>query len=1132
MMRKTKLTQSATAGGLSFLSIMFAIAMMAGTTLAQSATGQIVGKVTDPNGAVVVGANVTAKSIDTGRETTATSDNEGSYIITALQPGLYDVTVQGGNFKASNQRVQVTIGSKVSLDTQLALTEVTGETVSVIASEGVEVNTQTAEVSNIVTGTQIRELPTLTRNPYDLIGLANNVSNDDPGPAVPGVGVSGRGAGFNINGLRAASTNVLLDGVDNNNVYYASLGQNIPLDAVGEFRVVTSNFSAEYGRASGGIINVLTRSGSNAFHGSGFEFNRISKLASNGFNNNANGIPRGVFTRNQFGYTFGGPAIKDKLFFFNSTEWTRVRSAGDVLSVVPTAALINASAASTRDFFSGYSLQSTPTGTSFTVGQLVDTFSLPGGNAFAALPAALPAFELARFTEPTNLGGGIPQNTYSTATRVDFDLSSKTLLYGRYAREYKNFFNGTSAFSPYAGFDTPATALNNNFLVSLTHTFSPRLLSESKIAFNRLNGNQPYGANPVGPGLFMFPGATGTIGGNAIAMPGYWPYNAANSPAGFGGPQNLGQVYEDLSYTLGRHQLKFGGQYVYIQDTHTFGAYENAVESLGPQGDYAQALGNFVTGNINQFQAAVFPQGKFPGESVDLPVGPPDFTRSNRYNEWAAYVNDSFRLRPSLVLNLGVRYEYYGVQHNKNRELDSNFYFGSGATLQERIRNGSVQVASSSPVGGLWKPDKNNFAPRLGFAWDIFGDGKTSLRGGYGLAYERNFGNVTFNVIQNPPSYAVLSIFNNVDVADLQITTNNAGPLAGTTPPTKILPTTSLRHVREDIVNAYAHFYSLAFQREVTRGHVLSVEYAGSRGEQLYSISPLNITGSGAFYLGDPNPNSRLNNVYSNINTRGNEGYSRYNALIVSLDGNNFRNTGMQFTVHYTFASAKDNLSSTFSEGAFNNNLGLTNPYDPSFDFGPADYDVRHRFVGSLIWQLPFARNTSGVTKALLDGWSVTGIFNARTGTPFTIFDGSNANLSSPRLVANGPLSVNVTDTGNANFFNYIDLTGQPVGAFGNAICGGCSDFGPYPANMTRRNQFRGPGLWNLDAGVSRNVKLNERYSLQLRAELFNALNHANLYIAPGTQDVTSGFVGAVKGVTPNGNVERRNVQLAVKFIF
>src|SRR6185503_2495457 len=200
---------------------------------------------------------------------------------------------------------------------------------------------------------------------------------------------------------------------------------------------------------------------------------------------------------------------------------------------------------------------------------------------------------------------------------------------------------------------------------------------------------------------------------------GYWPYNAAASPAGFGGPQNSGQAYQDMSYSRGRHQIKFGGQYFYIQDNRFFGAYQNAVESLGTQGNYAQAFGNFVTGNINQFQAAVFPQGKFPGQSVTLPVTQPDFTRSNRYHEWAAYVNDSFHITPSLVLNLGLRYEYYGVQKNKFPELDSNFYFGAGATLPEQIRNGSTQIASASPVGGLWAPDKNNFAPRVGFAWDV-----------------------------------------------------------------------------------------------------------------------------------------------------------------------------------------------------------------------------------------------------------------------------------------------------------------------------------------------------------------------------------------------------------------------------
>ena len=242
-MQKIRTWRGGIKRGLAFLSLALVLAVCAVNALAQTETGQINGKVTDPNGATVAGGKVLVKSLSTSRELTATANDQGLYTVTSLQPGLYDVMIDAGSFKQSSQRVQVTVGSKVSLPTQLALTEVQGNTVTVVASEGVAVETQTQEVSNIVTGTQIRELPTITRNPYALIGLANNVSNDDPGPPVPGVGVSSRGAGFNINGQRAASTNVLLDGVDNTNAYYASVGQNIRSDSVGEFRVVTSNFS-------------------------------------------------------------------------------------------------------------------------------------------------------------------------------------------------------------------------------------------------------------------------------------------------------------------------------------------------------------------------------------------------------------------------------------------------------------------------------------------------------------------------------------------------------------------------------------------------------------------------------------------------------------------------------------------------------------------------------------------------------------------------------------------------------------------------------------------------------------------------------------------------------------------------
>ena len=254
----------------------------------QAETGQINGKVTDPHGAVIPGATVTAKNTNTGAERTVQANDSGEYIITNLQPGRYEVTATASSFQPTKVTVELTVGAKTSAEIKMGLQQVAGE-VNVVAAGGVEINTQTAEVSNVINSTQITELPTLTRNPYSLATISPNVSSDPQGS-------TGRGVGVSINGQRAASTEILLDGGENVDTFVASTGQSVPLDSVAEFRIITSNFSAEYGRASGGIVNVATRSGSNEFHGTVFEFNRLSRLASNGFNNNAQGLKKGVFT--------------------------------------------------------------------------------------------------------------------------------------------------------------------------------------------------------------------------------------------------------------------------------------------------------------------------------------------------------------------------------------------------------------------------------------------------------------------------------------------------------------------------------------------------------------------------------------------------------------------------------------------------------------------------------------------------------------------------------------------------------------------------------------------------------------------------------------------------------------------
>lgn len=1139
--------------------------------LAQADLGSISGTVADASGAVLPKATVTVTNLATGANRSTNTNGRGEYQISQLLPGQYKVTVSASGFSEASQTLVVAVGSSNTLAIKLSVTG--GQTeILVAADDATSVQLDKPEISEVVNNGQVQSLPTPDRNPYALVALSGNISSDSSG--------GNRGVGYNISGSRSASVDILLDGAENTEMFGVGIGQSVPQEAMQEFRVVTANPGVEYGRASGGAVNVATKSGSNQFHGSAYEYNRISSFASAGYNNNnlySYGLltnPKARFVRNQFGYSLGGPIKHDKLFFFSATEWTRVRSSANKTAQVPLDGLISMSGSTTQSFFSSYgTLGKISRGSSMTGADIYnsglwksDLVKLAGGTP-TDVPNSkwytTPLFGLVSYQVPADSGGGNPQNTYNSFNRIDWTISDKTSLFGRYIILSENDFAGTVNSSPYAGYNTGQTQYNNNALVSLTHAFSPSLSSTTKFLFSRFNNKQPLGTVPVSPTLYINPSTAQSLGGTNIIFPGY----SATSPGNaipFGGPQNFAQIVEDIEWIKGKHTIRFGGEYLYLKDNRTFGAYEEAVEALAASGT-KNALYNFVQGGLAQLTVAINPQGAYPCSkntstgaytvtsacSLTLPVSQPNFSRSNRFHDGAAYIADTYRINSRLTIDAGVRWEIYGPQHSSHPELDANFFPGTGSTFLDQIRNGQVMTRKTAPNGRLWNLNLKQFGPRLGFAFDPFGNGKTSIRGGYSISYERNFNNVTFNVIQNPPNYGVVNFTAAGDNGGvlIPISTTNLGQFASGTG-TKALPNVTLRAVDPKVKPVYAQNWSLSVERSLTSTTLASIQYVGTRGIHNYSIANINRAYSGGVYKGDGYVPGRLNTQYSNINWRGSDGDSYYNGVNVSLRSNNIRHTSLHTTVNYTFSHSIDNTSSTFTDGGSNNdNLGYLDPFNHALDRGASDFDHKHRIVASIAWELPFAQHSSGVKSYLAKGWTIGTIFNAKSGNPFTMFDCYYAFSACPRAIFNyqepTQRTGNMTNLSSASspntfaymrFKSYYDTDGNLTSNYNQVVndISGTSDFAPcntvgcpWPAGMTQRNAFRGPGSWNQDISINKTIQLTERYGLVLRMETLNVYNHANAVLnLGGTNDVSSYTdVLAYK----DGN---RRTQLTAKFTF
>ncbi|HKY29675.1 MAG TPA: carboxypeptidase regulatory-like domain-containing protein [Pyrinomonadaceae bacterium] len=1128
------------------------------TAFAQTQFATITGRVADPNDAAIPGARVVLTNVATNSKIETTTNDDGLYVIGNVPAAAYELSVEKEGFKTSKLNITAAVAQRLTSDVHLEVGGI-GEVVTI--TDDAVINTSSGELGRTVTEKEIVNLPLLTRNPYALVALA-------PGAQDTGA-VNGdiRGLGISVNGQRTSSINFMLDGGENNDTFVAGVGQVVPLDAVQEFRVQTNNMTAEFGRNSI-VTNVITKSGANEYHGSFYEFYRGSGLSTSTFEDNARGTPKSNFVRNQFGGSFGGPIIRDKTFYFGSYEGLRVRSSSSNFFIVPTQAFLDNASAATNAFttaFGGLPAANDPSG-NLTAQQIIEDIEgcgpyggdcvLRNSTTGAVIPAETVLFSGINVRGPTDSGGGIPQNTHLFTARIDHRFSSDTSLLGRFAFQNTNFFDGSISLSPYEGFNTGQRSRNQNLNLTLTHNFSPTLFNESRVIFNRIFANQPLGEAPGTTPCWQYALSFNTPSGDGITFPGYVPNVCAFAGIPFGGPQNIYQGFTGFTKSAGKHTLKFGGQVLHMRDNRTFGAYQNAFIDT-------ETMQGMLDGLTDVIIVAIDPRGKVPGDiydtNVDGPFIPPSFTRHFRYNEWALYAEDTFKVSNRLTLNLGLRWEYFGVLHSPENEkfLDANLYLSAVGTADpnrsifEQVRDARFRRTSQ-----FYRQDWNDFAPRVGFAWDVFGSGKTVLRGGYGIFYDRNFGNAVFNAIQNPPNYATVTLFplGNFGGDPALIDPNQfntLGQLSGG----GLTIASSARMLDNDLRTAYSAQWNLTGEQE-WKGLVTSLSYVGSNGYKLYSLNNLNQIGSCELApglnptCGTAGRTSRLNQTgLTGMNRRGNEGLSRYHGMSADIRMDRLSTTGLSLRGSYTWSHSIDNSSSFFGDSPFEGNFGFgfRDPYNPALDRASSANDVRHRMSISGTWEIPFFRGSNGFAGQVLRGWTISSIFQAQTGAAFTVYDGvsvscntSGTNFCHPVITGSGIPALQTNVESGANRFNlYTGLTN--IFTTQDDFCGGdirCANqlFNLHPELLSPRNLFRTPGYWNLDMAVFKNFRMPwEGHQLQFRAEFFNLPNHSNLFVVPATNVFTGSDADAVtgaRGVRPDGILERRNIQLAIRYTF